>query len=491
MKKKYVIPLLFFLLFPIILSSQTFRFEQQQIEIYNTILDLNFQEAEQQIKILKTQEPENTAILLLENYIDFLTLFIGEEKALFEQVQNSKNTRIESFEKLPNENPYKLLAIATTRLQWAFVRLKFDEKYTAAIEIRKAYLLLNENQNRFPEFKNNLLIAGFLHALFGAIPSHYQIIMKLASLNGSIEKGRAELYKLLQLTTTDSSISHLRKETLFYLSFIEMNLNTDKQFAEKLLRQFSDNDLSSPLIIYVKARIEMRLGKNNKALETLSSEKTTSSYPFCFLDYLRGECLLRKLDFEAEKSYQKYISTFEGINYVTDAKRKIAWIYLLQENIEKYRQHMSDLKTETNVIVGIDKHAVREAISEKIPNPDLLKAQLLFDGGYYNKALQTIEHQTFDCEEHELERIYRMARIFDEQKKHEQALIYYQKTIEKGKQTTRFFAANAALKTAEYYESIHNYSEAKNHYNLCLKMNPTEYRTSIHQKAKSGLNRLP
>ena len=491
MKKQSAALISLFLLFPVMLFSQTFRFEQQHIAIYNAILNLELHEAEQQIETFKTQESDNCTLLLLENYIDFLTLFISEEKTLFDRLQSNKNTRIKSFEKLPDENPYKLWAIATTNLQWAFVRLKFDEKYAAALEIRKAHLLLNENQNRFPEFKTNLLGAGFLHALFGAVPSRYQIIMKLASLNGSIEKGRSELYELLYLTASDMSVSHLRKETLFYLSFIEMNLNADNQFAENLLHQFSDEDLSSPLMIYVKATLEMRLGKNDQALETLSFETTATSYPFCFLDYLRGECLLRKLDFEAQKSYQKYISTFGGTNYIIDAKRKIAWICLLQGNQETYYQLMTALKTNENRTIDIDKQAVREAISGKTPNPDLLKTQLLFDGGYYNEALQIIEHKTFDSEEYALEQIYRMARIFDEQKNHEQAIIYYQKTIEKGKSASSYFAANAALKTAEYYETTHNYSEAKTYYNLCLKMNPAEYRASIHQKAKAGLSRLP
>jgi hypothetical protein len=473
------------------LFSQTFRFEQQHSAIYNTILNLELREATQQIETLKIQESDNCALLLLENYIDFLTLFISEEKTLFDQLQSNKNTRIKSFEKLSDENPYKLWAIATTNLQWAFVRLKFDEKYTATFEIRKAHLLLNENQNRFPEFKTNLLAAGFLHALFGAVPARYQIIMKLASLNGSIEKGRSELYELLYLTTADASLSHLRKETLFYLSFIEMNLNANKQFSENLLQQFSDNDLSSPLMIYAKATLEMRLGKNNKALETLSFETTATSYPFCFLDYLRGECLLRKLDFDAQKSYQKYISTFGGTNYITDAKRKIAWIYLLQGDQETYLLLMTALKIDENRTIDIDKQAVKEATSRKTPHLDLLKTQLLFDGGYYDEALQVIAHKTFDSEAHTLEQLYRMARIFDEQKNHEQARIYYQKTIEKGKNANSYFAANAALKIAEYYETTYNYSEAKTYYNLCLKMNPTEYRTSIHQKAKAGLSRLP
>jgi tetratricopeptide (TPR) repeat protein len=53
-----------------------------------------------------------------------------------------------------------------------------------------------------------------------------------------------------------------------------------------------------------------------------------------------------------------------------------------------------------------------------------------------------------------------------------------------------YYAANAALKLGELYEMQNNFDKAIEAYENCLEMKPDNYRISIHQKAKAGLNRL-
>jgi len=40
------------------------------------------------------------------------------------------------------------------------------------------------------------------------------------------------------------------------------------------------------------------------------------------------------------------------------------------------------------------------------------------------------------------------------------------------------------------YENKGAYARADSAYHLCLSIKPREYKTSLHQKAKAGLNRL-
>ena len=66
----------------------------------------------------------------------------------------------------------------------------------------------------------------------------------------------------------------------------------------------------------------------------------------------------------------------------------------------------------------------------------------------------------------------------------------YQIVIESGKKSKLYYPANAALKSGEICELSGRKAEAVSFYKLCLTMQPSEYKSGIHQKAKAGLSRL-
>ena len=63
-------------------------------------------------------------------------------------------------------------------------------------------------------------------------------------------------------------------------------------------------------------------------------------------------------------------------------------------------------------------------------------------------------------------------------------------TIRQRGASTRYFAANAALKIGQIYESEKEWKQAAKYYNLCLEMDFDEYSNSILAKAKDGLERI-
>ncbi|MEL6986374.1 MAG: tetratricopeptide repeat protein, partial [Bacteroidota bacterium] len=71
------------------------------------------------------------------------------------------------------------------------------------------------------------------------------------------------------------------------------------------------------------------------------------------------------------------------------------------------------------------------------------------------------------------------------------ALAAYNTSIQKGKSLPYYFACNAALQSGLIYETQKDYKQATYFFRLCRSMKPEEYKTSLHQKAKSGLQRLP
>ena len=132
-------------------SASRFTFNSNCQLAYKAILSLQFPEAQRLIDQEKAIDGSNLIPLYLENYIDFLTLFISEDRTLFEKLKERKSLRIETFENGPKNSPYYRYCIAGINLQWALTRLKFGEYTTAAFEIRKAHSLLTANKKTHPK----------------------------------------------------------------------------------------------------------------------------------------------------------------------------------------------------------------------------------------------------------------------------------------------------------------------------------------------------
>ncbi|MCD4773361.1 MAG: tetratricopeptide repeat protein, partial [Bacteroidales bacterium] len=89
-----------------------------------------------------------------------------------------------------------------------------------------------------------------------------------------------------------------------------------------------------------------------------------------------------------------------------------------------------------------------------------------------------------------LEYKYRYARIFHEWGKTDKAIKFYDEVINIGADEKYYFAANSALKSGMIFESRNDFAKARDYYNKCLSLDFDEYKTSITQKAKAGLNRV-
>ncbi len=175
-----------------------------------------------------------------------------------------------------------------------------------------------------------------------------------------------------------------------------------------------------------------------------------------------------------------------------EAYQKLAWYWLLQGNVDKYHDYMTKVSLYGDDYTDGDKQATDEARSGEIPNPCLLKARLLFDGGYYNFADSVLNR--YDCQMHsgrdEIEFPYRKGRIAHAMGEYDLAISWYDQAMELGREQAYYFAANAALQAGNILESQENFELAEIYFKKCLKMPTKEYKTSINQKARAGLNRL-
>jgi tetratricopeptide (TPR) repeat protein len=256
-----------------------------------------------------------------------------------------------------------------------------------------------------------------------------------------------------------------------------------------------DRNSSGPLLIYARASVLMKNGLNDEAIEVLHERvHLTQTFPFCYLDYLEGVARLNKLDDSASVCFEKFITGFHGRNYIRSAYQKLAWIALLGGDSAGYHRTIDRVTYVGASVVDEDKQAEIESLKGPVPNIILLRSRLLFDGGYYQKALgELLNHPvkiTVRAKRDLVEYTYRLGRIYHETGNLIKAIENYEQTVLRGRSEPCYYAAGAAFQLGLIYENKGEYSKADSAYRLCLSINTPEYRTSLHQKAKAGLNRL-
>ncbi len=85
-------PVLLFLLITLFAipasRTQTIDVDSNCIKAYKNIIALRFNDAQQLIEKEKTENPENIFPIYLENTIDFVTLFIDENKSYYQEISD-------------------------------------------------------------------------------------------------------------------------------------------------------------------------------------------------------------------------------------------------------------------------------------------------------------------------------------------------------------------------------------------------------------------
>ena len=215
-------------------------------------------------------------------------------------------------------------------------------------------------------------------------------------------------------------------------------------------------------------------------------------YPFYYLDYLEGLCHLNRLDTNAGNYFTRFTTNFKGKSYIKSAYQRNAWCALLQGDTARYYSEMGKVISYGADMIDGDQVALQDALSGALPNICLLKARLLYDGGYYSRA-DSLLH-SISCplltEKDNIEFPYRRGRIFHAMGRQEDALEWYSRAIEQGRDASWYFAANAALQMGFIYEAAGEDAKAAEMYRQCIRMPKKEYETSLNQKARAGLNRI-
>ncbi len=485
-----------FLIFPFsFLLATPYRYEitPSARDAYDLVTSLRFQEAQYSLSLLKANDPGNLIAWHLENYQDCLAVYISEDEAAFNRLKKKKNERMGFLRQCDPESPYYRYAQADVRLQWAMAHLKFGEYFSAFSEVSKAHKLLRKNQELFPGFLPNQKDLALLHAVAGVIPDNFKWGMKmLTGLEGSIAQGRREMEEVLRKARHTDFL--FETETRVFYAFLLLHLANEGEAAWQAAGAGRLQPGQNPVHCFIIANIAMRTGRNDEAIELLEKCPRGSRYaPLPFIDQMLGMAKLRRLDRDADAWLIQFLRQYKGRNFIKEAYQKLAWHALIHGDEKGYRRYMELCIERGFATSGSDRSALREARSGEPPHTALLRARLLFDGGYHQKAFDQLKKHppaSFPTERHRVEYAYRMGRIHHALQQLDEAMQYYESALRQGSSQGYFFACNACLQMGLIYEKRSQKDKAREYFQRCLSLESDEYETELHQKAKAGLNRL-
>ncbi len=469
-----------------------FTWNSQVQDIYSSITSLRIPEARKWIVVEKKNDPNNLVLYLMESYADLYELFFNENNSTYNLVHPQFDRRINLVKSGPQSSPFYRYGQALLLLHKAALAIRFEKNLEAAISFRKSYLLFKENNKLHPAFRPNDFYFGMLTTLLGAVPNNYQWMLNMLGMEGSVAEGNRLVLRYLQ--DQDKYKDVCRNEALLAYPYLILNFegNTKKtlNFIQTADYDFNRNHLHA----YMATNIFLNNQRSPKAIEIANNiEKSDAYMAMPFWNFEKGYAYLNQLQLEnAMAGFQAFTQHFKGKFYIKDAYEKLSWIAYLKGDMKNALVFRNQVINKGSTVTDADQSALDNATSGKWPNPILLRARLLSDGGLQDEALKILSgysSKSFTTAEEKTEFSYRLGRIHDLMGETGEALRHYAIAIELGKDLKAYFAARAALQSGMIFEARKDHTQAVAFYRTCLNMKEHEFKNSLNQKAKAGLQR--
>jgi tetratricopeptide (TPR) repeat protein len=493
MAKKFLLVICISILSPVLIYSQSvFEFNSTCQQAFQEITRLKLTTGKSLVLKARQQNPNNLIPELLDNYIDFYTLFLNEDPAELKKRLPQFEARLNKVKAGPASSPFFLYCQSMILLQRAASVIKAGKFWDAAWDCRKSYLLIKENKKLFPTFTPNDLPYGTLQAVTGTIPKGLRWIAGILGMKGSLSEGMKTVRSFV--TGNDPWQKVFYNEAAYIYPYLLFYLENKKGEALAFARNAKIDLVNNHLHLYMAVNLSLNNQQAAQAAALIKNRAISNEYLVTGIwDFEMGFAHLYHLETtEAARHFQLFLQQFKGQFYVKDVYQKLSWCYWLEGNTTRAEQMRQAVVKKGSTDSDADKKALADAKSGKWPNRWLLKARLLSDGGYQTEALTLLMASPFEpinSPADQLEYTYRLARVYDALGKTDEALANYAATIEQGQNRPEYFAARAALQTAQIYEARGKKQQAIEYYQLCLHMENHEYKNSLDQRAKAGIAR--
>ena len=465
---------------------------------YINFMALHFEEGNNYITAEKKAHPNNRLAAYIEDYADCIPLLMNCDEDEYKLLAPHFDERIKILENGDVNSPWYRFCIAGIYLHKAIINIRFGEQYKAALNFRRSFTLLEDNERLFPQFEYDHVFTGLEEAVVGALPGSYKWIASVFGLKGDVKQGTQQLTTFIN---THSSAQPIYAETVLYYAFARFYLLSEQKETWAFLNSPAFSTQSNLLNTFAKVNIALDYRKSDAAIETLQTAASSPDYSrYPIFDYQFGCALLTRLDSTCTNYFYRYQQKTKSDLYIKDTWQKMAFAWYANGNMNKATYCMNQVSTRGAARLDADKQALRFAKNKTWPLKNVLQARLLIDGGYSDKAiaiLRSVSPAGIKFPADKSEYFFRLGRAYQAQyddnggkENFTAALNNYTEAVTAGKGRPEQYAARAALQAGKMFEQVNMAREAREKYNECLDMPDHDFQNSIDQQAKAGLNRL-
>jgi tetratricopeptide (TPR) repeat protein len=480
--------------------SAELRFSNSCREAYEKIYALRFQESETRIAALLKSEPDNLMPLYLNAHLSFIKYLVSGEESEQKQFISRTNALWGRMDEVRSRYTWYHHVQASLHLQEAVFLYDGGQAANAGVKLKRAWQSYEEALKLEHDFLPSKLEKSVLEILFSSLPDEYAWVVRVLGIRPQQALAFRDLKSITDSLQNSARYRYLTVPAFTLQGYLLRNYARSKPQVAALVVNIDKHiarhpRYNSPLLIYTKAKAYSTLADNAAVIRQVESYIPPSGedhFPYIYL--MRAECRLSSLDAQIAKDCILFRTHFRGKDFIKRAYQLQAWEALLSGDTLGARNNFQQVVTQGRAKYEDDIQALREAASGVLPNVHLLRARLLYDGAYYERALSSLlsESPSKVCRtiEEQMEYFYRLARIHQAMESYQKALQFYGMVIDMGRESKRYFAGNAALQMGLIYEQLGQKTKAQESFNLCLRLPFEEYRKSIQQRARAGLSRL-
>ncbi|MBK7651001.1 MAG: tetratricopeptide repeat protein [Flammeovirgaceae bacterium] len=333
---------------------------------------------------------------------------------------------------------------AELNLQRGFCFLNLGQEVNAVMSIRKAYQLTSDCLKKYPDFIPIKKTSGVIQVMLGSVPDKYKWFVSLLGMKGSVSTGQKQF---TELRNSKYSLS-MEATILFYTvkGFLNQQFPEAAEGISTCLKDQPDNRL----LLFLGVNMLIKNGQSDDALDLIQKiDQQAHGLPIYYIDYLRGEVLMQKGDYEKSiASYQRFIKYYPSVSFKKDSYFKISLDYWLMGETKLAQANFDKAKITGTDKAEPDRYAAKQLEETEFPNKKLLKVRFSTDGGYYKEAtatLQTITPVDLKTDKDRTEYYYRKARLAHRMGELTVAKLFYQQSIDMTKNNPWYFGANSAL----------------------------------------------
>lgn len=485
MRNFFLIVLVALLLSGNLLKGQTVSFDPEIRKFY---LNLDTLEGN---KLLKQRFPANDpAFVRIIAYRDFLHNLLYQSKIKSDLYFRLSGDWLEILGKSGNSKNSMPAAIAEIHLYRAVLAAQFSDYKAATIELVACYKVVAKSGTDFISPDRNKL-SGILGVLFQQIPDQYGKYLWLLGVRSSGLSGYNGLERYYS-AALPGTIERMEGYLLMITALKEFS--RDPAAAWNFIRAEGKPMLDNPLIRYQSALAALKAGDCESAVELLDSRVNGNVLPaFPYWTYQLGRCKLYQNDSDAAGYLERFLDNPGGDNYRHTASLMEGWFYVLHGQQDKAKEYFLRIRNLPSPLTIYDKQALNEAGADKIPDPDVLKVRLLFDGGFYDQCLEICEKLILsgkynDLEDGEL--LYRKARCEQRLGRISPAIQSFLGVIGRADKIATYIVPNSALQLGNLYKKSGQFDLARKYYRVCLDLNKYGYREGLNRQAQVALKEL-